>query len=510
MQDFHVFDKSNEGIKVKTNINYVKRLNDRELGGYFSLNDNLIIRDLKECDYYISFHFLQTRFLKYDDWAEITIKNKHGNLIDKIILSQTNKYPQHTFLVKKENIENNSLELIISQTLYCDDAPILAGISWSDKLEKEQIYNSIPIAFQGFTGSGAGALGDIFSEYKNIDFERDAELRFLGRYNQLINELSNHPEALEWNDGCLKHFINQMYFFYNKKNVHGYEISNIFDDNFLLSWNKFFAELVGATEYLDKKLEQADFRFPTEYSEEYKNAPFVKDGKIFYFVSKEKIARMNNIAANALTFLNQFKGKKFRALNNLCCRLSFKQMREVIQNTKIIAVWRDPRSQYSQVINRGKENNIPIEFSDVETFIQYFKNEITPWINSKNPNVLVIRFEDLCLNYEKNIRKIEKFVGLESFEHAFPKMFFNPIHSIPNVNYWKKADCLEDIKKIHKALPEYCCDFKKNNWFKYQIIRFLSHVAPVPRKKYLKEIIKFYKTDVKFNSNIIEEKTKTT
>lgn len=501
MKNFHIFEKSNEGSRVETNLFYVESLNDRRLGGYFKNKGKIIIKNIKHKDYYLTFHFLSFRFLKYDCFANMNVFNKYGALICNINLSQFNKNPRHSFFIKKENVENGKLELIITQDLHCDAAPILSGISWSEKPEKQDDFNCIPIAIQGFTGSGAGAVWDLFSEYDNIDLERNAELRFFGRYNQLKEELTNHPDALEHNDGCLKHFIGQIYFFYNKKDVHGFEISNIFENSFLISWNNFFAELINAKEFLGKKLDDATFRFPTEYSDEYKNAPFVKDGKIFYSVSRENISAINKIAAGNLTFLNQFRGKKFKALNNLCCRMDYEDAVQVIGGTKVVAVWRDPRSQYSQVIQRTNKNNIPVEFNDVETYIKYFKQEVIPWINGNNKNVLAVRLEDLLLNYKKTVREIQEFLGLKASDHTFPLMFFNPVASIQNINCWENAGCSTEIEKIRHALPEYCYNFRKINPIKFYGIRLLSHLTKGNTRKYLKMLKQFYKISSKVSSS---------
>ena len=491
-ENFHIFDKANEGKRVTTDFYYVYILNDRHFGAYVPQAGKIVIRNLKKVDYYISIHFIAVPFFHYDDCATVIVKNKEEKVLAEIKLTQNNKYPKHTFLVKKENIIKGKLELHLSRNLECEKPPVMAGISWSEKPEEKESYNSAAIAIQGFTGSGAGAVWDLFSEYDNIDMERDSELRFLGRYNQLKKELLNHPNELAWNDGCLKHFIREIYFFYNRVNVHGFEISNIYDDNYITSWNNFFAELVNAKKYLGEKLNNTKFRFPTEYSEEFKDAPFVKDGKKFYSVSVNLIREIDNIAAKHLVFLSKFQGKKFRALNNLCCRMNYSSIK-IVGATKIVAVWRDPRSQYSQVLQRTNKNNIPVEFSDVETFIKYFKEEEVPWIDGKSSNVLAVRFEDLCLNYQKTVRKIEKFLGLKHKEHTFPLMFFDPIDSMQNCNYWENSDNQVDIARIHQALPRYCYDFKKIRFFNYWKIRLLSHLTYGKFQKYLKELKKFYR-----------------
>ena len=107
--------------------------------------------------------------------------------------------------------------------------------------------------------------------------------------------------------------------------------------------------------------------------------------------------------------------------------------------------------------------------------------------------MLAVRFEDLCLNYKKTVRKIEKFLGLKSAEHVFPKMFFNPINSIPNINYWEQVDCRVDIARISLALPEYCHDFKTIGFLPYQKIRLLSHLTYGETKKQLKMLKHFYR-----------------
>lgn len=133
-------------------------------------------------------------------------------------------------------------------------------------------------------------------------------------------------------------------------------------------------------------------------------------------------------------------------------RTGVQYCRNFIPNLKNILVWRDPRDRY--VI--AKRKNIQwIPHDTVEHYIAYTKLEYCPMdINSKE--YYTIRFEDLILDYDKTVAKIEKYLNLG--EHKRPMSCLDTSISCKNIGMWKNAEDIpqEDFEKILAELPEYC------------------------------------------------------
>lgn len=126
-------------------------------------------------------------------------------------------------------------------------------------------------------------------------------------------------------------------------------------------------------------------------------------------------------------------------------------------NIKIIVIDRDPRDLY--LLNKLFWNEGWIPSNDIDAFIKWFGliREHRKFEKDNEEKVLRIQFEDLVLDYENAIDRIEKFIGIDSADHVRPRTFFNPDFSIRNMRLWEKyAVNQEDIKKIEENLSEYC------------------------------------------------------
>ena len=51
---------------------------------------------------------------------------------------------------------------------------------------------------------------------------------------------------------------------------------------------------------------------------------------------------------------------------------------------------------------------------------------------------MTLRFEDLVLDYDRSVKKIEEFVGLSPERHDRPRSAFDPARSKANIGLWKK------------------------------------------------------------------------
>ena len=117
------------------------------------------------------------------------------------------------------------------------------------------------------------------------------------------------------------------------------------------------------------------------------------------------------------------------------------------QDFKAIVVERDPRDVY--LLNKYYWHKPPVSVSkpyfpiDIKGFCHEWKRTIAR--NITNPNVLIIKFEDLIYNYDKTLEAIETFIGVKPSNHIRIK------------ESWKK-----EIGLIEKELSEFLYVFPYN------------------------------------------------
>jgi len=130
-------------------------------------------------------------------------------------------------------------------------------------------------------------------------------------------------------------------------------------------------------------------------------------------------------------------------------------------NSKIIIVDRDPRDIYCNMIRGNGLLGADLNIKDsAEKYIKW--HNIMRWKSrnyhqdrSLKSNVLRLYFEDLVLDYENTIFKLEKFLNKEQDKSLFQK-FFNPEKSLKNVGLWKKHPDQELMEFIAKQIPNDC------------------------------------------------------
>lgn len=190
---------------------------------------------------------------------------------------------------------------------------------------------------------------------------------------------------------------------------------------------------------------------------------FLVNGKNF----KEKTTQfINTIFSNffehdyqILTFNNTFE--PFNPIRSL----------DILENSKIIIVTRDPRDVYVSGLNHHKvqkkdlhlqafdNNGINKSFlgtDDLNLFVARQKIFFEKLYKGNDSRVKIIRFEDLNLKYESVTKEIIKFINLVPDDHTHPKKYFNPEISKKNIGIWKKYSNQEEINFIYNHLKEYC------------------------------------------------------
>lgn len=119
---------------------------------------------------------------------------------------------------------------------------------------------------------------------------------------------------------------------------------------------------------------------------------------------------------------------------------------------KVISVDRDPRDIYYLEKYYWRGCVVP---TNVDEFIAWYKStRAHKKYEIDNPdNILRINFENLVLDYDDYVEKIEKFLGLSSEQHLRARACFDPNVSIKNIGKWKDDGReVENMIKIEKEL----------------------------------------------------------
>ena len=128
--------------------------------------------------------------------------------------------------------------------------------------------------------------------------------------------------------------------------------------------------------------------------------------------------------------------------------------RNYFPNIKSIFVYRDPRDVYYD----AKHYNVAwIPYEDVNLYIAWYKYCMQTFSLDGNGEYLVVRFEDLVYDYQKQVERIEKYVGLSSSQHLYPKKCLDVSVSKKNVGLWKSdRKYFDAYDQINKELGLIC------------------------------------------------------
>lgn len=131
-------------------------------------------------------------------------------------------------------------------------------------------------------------------------------------------------------------------------------------------------------------------------------------------------------------------------------------------DVRCIVIDRDPRDQFilSKYVSRWLRCSgfFP---ADVNDFVKFQTRFRKMEIKVDDPRILRLHFEDMVYQYEKTIKIMEDFVGLENLgEHVYVRKYFDPEISIKNTqNFRIKPEWEEEVKPIEEGLKEYLYDF---------------------------------------------------
>lgn len=320
----------------------------------------------------------------------------------------------------------------------------------------------------GYMGSGSSAITDILKEYSNVNTKNsDFEYIFLhmpGGLFDLEDKLLLNNTSLR-SDEAIKSFRNNI--------VDLYSLRGWWPGNYKKYVTKNFLEIV---ENYILKIKDNNFQGTWYYNEKYKGYKLYKralKNRIYKFLKKKIILDKFDIEYSFISKEDFYKyscefiydlvkeinveNKDLVLLDQLILPHNIYRLKNYKYiNILPIIVERDPRDVF--LLNKyfWVPSGVPIPYPlDAEDFCDYYEKIREREITDSGINVLRLKFEDLIFNYDKSLKQIESYLGLERNSHANKKEFFNPEISSGNIGIYKQEKYKEEVKIIEKKLSKY-------------------------------------------------------
>ena len=378
---------------------------------------------------------------------------------------------------------------------FWDDA---LKVTENPKTDAECMFANI-VSVEGFGATGSSAVIDLIREYKDMAVlgtvdpegsqtspkEAHAEIDILrqtgGLYQMERCFDKNIPQSYFWNDAAVKQFLDLAYFspFYR-----GYPAMQPYFHSFardILTHRVANAEGSPVNHLMGRFYDASDIYYLNsltikEYQEKDKRVklyPMLKKGgcgcagveegfkhitgDYFLILTQDDYIDKDMYCCFLKSIFNYFyTGKStFLVLDQLFagCEIDVEHFRKYVPNLKQIMVYRDPRDVYC-ICQRLDLSWMPHE--TVERYIEWVKMAYGNF-EIDSTDYATLRFEDMVLDYDNTVCRIEKFLGLSPEQHVRPKSCFNPAVSEKSVGEWKREpQFADDFKKIKEALPHLC------------------------------------------------------
>jgi hypothetical protein len=142
----------------------------------------------------------------------------------------------------------------------------------------------------------------------------------------------------------------------------------------------------------------------------------------------------------------------------------------LLQNSKIFIIYRDPRDVFASGQSRGKvrasDKVLQAKDNDgrtksflgtdnLEMFIIRYRTFMERMYQGNDKRVLRLAFEDFVLNHEQIKPRIFDFIEGEPTLHRHPLKYFDPEKSKRNIGIWKMYSDQMAIRRIEEELPSF-------------------------------------------------------
>lgn len=368
-----------------------------------------------------------------------------------------------------------------------DLRPSLRDLLPASELPESRCSFDRIISFGGNWSSGSSIVGNFLKEFPDIDVigqiysgsgvdkKQGGELHFFVmtwfcRFSRLMG-FGTDAER----DFTIKMLIHDLNTCYRNKKVLGEKYSpEIYNEKFLQIAKDLLFSILDLNEYDIEILKNNNFPIRIgRFESKFDGCSFIKGAGKF----KHVFYRVRNISPDKFglairTFVEEFlnlyyKDKKILAGDQLCYnQTNLETINYYLFDKPIkqISVYRDPRDQFFSIL-RGDLNLAKNYMVNSASFINFYKNSRQYDYVSQNPydKHLVLRFEDMVLNYDKVTAQITDFLGLNPAMHKDRKKFFDPAISVNNIGCYQLFSDQRFMREIETGLGEFCYHPEKEN-----------------------------------------------
>jgi len=315
----------------------------------------------------------------------------------------------------------------------------------------------------GYGWSGSSAVVDLLKEY-SVNIEADVEFRIIKDpygITDLYNSLIIKGDPLNY-DTAIKDFL----WYAEKLNYTPSRISaglgyeRFFGKDFILATREYINNLTDFQ--YDSYWWMFDFKKPQWkliIDRTLHKLSIKDDDNRMYFSS---INEKDFIAFSQLYIERLFdsffqKGIKNVILDQGISALNCVQEMQYFENPKVVIIDRDPRDIYTDLCMGnyliGKELS---SSHDVMRYVNWHKTYRKNYEQLKNhANIILMNFEDIILDYDRSLNKLETFLGLEPEQHIDKFKYLKPEVSRNNIGIWKNYLSDAEIRVFDEYLKDY-------------------------------------------------------
>ena len=328
------------------------------------------------------------------------------------------------------------------------------------------------ICITGFGNSGSGTVIDYLSEFNNTtvfggydldsggpeskaSYSKSIEIDFLRK--------SMGVYALEGIVGSKNHFYNHMLItLFITNSEYNYRGGGFYNDKYMEETRKFIENITDyktESEYCGREF-TPDLSFFSYSYGDYKNleSPLIANfanPHYLYFTKNLTRSEFRKYAAEYIhNLLLGVESKPYLVLDQFISdgNPNLETHMEYCGNLYEIAVYRDPRDVYVSGII-GNEAWIPHNPVD---FVKWYRQRVEQYVETPHQNRLLIRFEDMVMDYKHTTDKIQSFLRLSTDAHVKKHGYFDPALSSKNIGIYQSFDDQLSIQIIEQELQKYC------------------------------------------------------
>lgn len=325
------------------------------------------------------------------------------------------------------------------------------------------------VSVGGFGWSGSSAVVDLLSEYEGITTQCVGESEDLNKQPSptvpefelaraagglfQLEHVFESPSFFE-RDAGIRIFIELAEWLY-------LNIRSFYGEEFVEETRKFINRLIATK--AENGSDGFDYchhlsKLGGRAVERFIGIPETSGKRYIFYLKDMQVSEYRKIAHDYITsILKYLKTSEILVLDQATSDESFdmKKYEDYFGPLKNIFVWRDPRDVYSQTNASSNIAYLPV---DPDGFVTWYRSNIERAFSVINENWICVRFEDLLFKYDKEVKRIEDFLGISERNHVHKQTALITSEAVKNkvVGLWRSYPDINAINHIYKELQEYC------------------------------------------------------